>query len=64
MHTKFWSENLNRRDHLEALGVGWEMNIRMDLWDAGWEGVDWIHIDQDRDNWWALVNTVLLFWIP
>jgi len=25
---------------------GWEDNIRMD---TGWEVVDWIHLDQDRD---------------
>jgi hypothetical protein len=25
-------------------------NIRMDLRETGWEGVDWIHIPQDRDQ--------------
>jgi len=39
----------------------WEDNIRLDLKeiDIGWEGVDWIHVDQDRDQWQARVNTVL-----
>jgi hypothetical protein len=37
----------------------WENNIRMDFWEIGWEGVDWIHLAQDRDKWWALVNTVM-----
>jgi len=23
-----------------------------------WECVDWIHLAQDRDYWWAVVNTV------
>jgi hypothetical protein len=41
----------------------WEDNIRVDLKDIGWEGVDWIHLAQDRDRWWALVNTVMNFWI-
>jgi hypothetical protein len=27
----------------------WEGNIRMDLREMGWEGVDWIHVAQDRD---------------
>jgi hypothetical protein len=29
IHTKFWSENLKERDHVEDPGVGWEDNIRM-----------------------------------
>jgi len=29
----------------------WEDNIRTDLWEVGWKGVDWIHLVQDRD-WW------------
>jgi hypothetical protein len=28
----------------------------MDLREIGWEGVDWIHLLQDRDQWWALLN--------
>jgi len=33
--------------------------IRMDLRETGWEGVDWMHLAQDRDQWRALVNTVM-----
>jgi hypothetical protein len=36
----------------------WEDNIRMALRDIGWKNVDWIHLDQDRDQW-SLVNTVM-----
>jgi hypothetical protein len=25
-------------------------NIRMDTGDIGWEGVDWMHLAQDRDQ--------------
>jgi hypothetical protein len=25
----------------------WEDNIRMNLWEIGRKGVDWIHLDQD-----------------
>jgi hypothetical protein len=32
---------------------------KMDLIEIGWDGVDWIDMAQDRDPWWALVNTVL-----
>jgi hypothetical protein len=31
----------------------WEDDIKMDLREMGWEGVDWIHLDQDRDQWWC-----------
>jgi hypothetical protein len=27
----------------------WKDNIRMDLWETGWKGVDWIHLPQDGD---------------
>jgi hypothetical protein len=33
----------------------WEFGIKMDLREIGWEGgVEWIHLAQDRDRWWAL----------
>jgi len=41
--------------------VGWEDNIRMDLRDIWWESEDWMHLPQDRDLWWALVNMVMNF---
>jgi hypothetical protein len=31
----------------------------MDLMEIGCKVVDWIHLTQDRDLWWALVNTVM-----
>jgi hypothetical protein len=31
----------------------------MDLRDRAWENVDWIHLAQDREQWRALVNTVM-----
>jgi hypothetical protein len=37
----------------------WEDNIRMNLREIGWESVDWIHLAQDRDQWWALMNMVM-----
>jgi hypothetical protein len=37
----------------------WEDNIRMYLREMGWEGVDWMHLAQDREHWRALVNTVM-----
>jgi hypothetical protein len=64
MRTKFWSGNLRGRDKLGRPRHRWEDNIRVDLKEIGWEGVDWIHLAQDRDWWRALVNTVINFQIP
>jgi hypothetical protein len=37
----------------------WVYNIRMDFTEIGWDGMDWIDLAQDRDQWRALVNTVM-----
>jgi hypothetical protein len=42
----------------------WEDNIGMDLRELGWEGVDLLHVAQDRDKWRAVVNTVMNLRIP
>jgi hypothetical protein len=36
----------------------------MELWEVGWEGMDWIEMAQDRDRWWAVVNAVMNLWVP
>jgi hypothetical protein len=42
----------------------WEDNIIMYVRGIGWRGVDWMHLAQDRDKWWAVVNTVMNLWVP
>jgi hypothetical protein len=42
----------------------WEDNIRMNIREIGWGGVDWMHLYQDRNQWWALVNTVMNLLVP
>jgi hypothetical protein len=39
-------------------------NIKMDLREIGWDGVDWMDMAQNRDQWRALVNTVLKIRVP
>jgi hypothetical protein len=51
------------RDHWEEKDIG-GYNIKMDLIDIGWDGVDWIDMAQDRDRRRALVNTVLKLRVP
>jgi hypothetical protein len=37
----------------------WVDNIKMDFREIGWDGMDWIDVTQDGDQWRALVNTVM-----
>jgi hypothetical protein len=41
----------------------WEDNIKMNLRE-GWGDVDWIYLAQDRDQWRAVVNTVMNLRVP
>jgi hypothetical protein len=43
---------------------GWVDNIKMDLRETGWDDMDWIDLTQNRDRWWALVNTVINLRVP
>jgi hypothetical protein len=42
----------------------WVDNIKMDLLEIGWGGVDWIGLAQARDKWRALVNAVMNLRVP
>jgi hypothetical protein len=42
----------------------WVNNIKMDLRQMGWDGMDWIDLALDRDQWRALVNTVMNLRVP
>jgi hypothetical protein len=39
-------------------------NIKMNLREIGWDNIDWIDLAQDRDQWRALVNTVMNLRVP
>jgi hypothetical protein len=39
-------------------------NIKMDLREIEWDGMEWIELAQDRDLWRALVNTVMNLRFP
>jgi hypothetical protein len=42
----------------------WVDNIKMDLREIEWGGMDWIDLAQDRDQWRVLVNTVMNLRVP
>jgi hypothetical protein len=56
MHTWFW----------RTLGTPtfcWE-NIKINIREIRWGVIDWVYLAQDRDQWKALVNLVMILCIP
>jgi hypothetical protein len=41
-----------------------EDNIRKNIKEIRWGGMDWIDLAQDRDQWRAFVNTAMNVWDP
>jgi hypothetical protein len=42
----------------------WEDNIKMDLREIGWVGMEWIQVVRDKDQWRAPVNKVVNLRVP
>jgi hypothetical protein len=42
----------------------WVDNIKIDLRETRWDGMEWIELAQARDQWRALVNTVMNLRVP
>jgi hypothetical protein len=42
----------------------WVDNIKMDLREIGWDGMDWISLSQDKNQWRAIVNTLMNLRVP
>jgi hypothetical protein len=59
MHIGYWWESQKERDHWEDQDVGGWTILK---W--GWGGKDWLDLAQDRDQWWALVNTIINLRVP
>jgi hypothetical protein len=47
-----------RKETTRKTKTQWVDNIKMDR-EVGWGGMDWIDLAEDRDQWWALLNTVV-----
>jgi hypothetical protein len=61
MHIGYWWE---KRRPLGRPRRMWVDNIKINLREIRWDGVDWIDMAQNRDQWRALMNTVLNVRVP
>jgi hypothetical protein len=48
MHIGYWWESQKERDHWEDQ-ARWVDNIKMDLREVGWDGMNWIDLAEDRN---------------
>jgi hypothetical protein len=58
---------LGKPEGKRALGRprrSWVNNIKMNLREKGWDGMNWNDLAQDRDQWRALVDTVMYLRVP
>jgi hypothetical protein len=39
----------------------WDDNIKINNQEVVWEGIDWIDLTQNREEWWTVVNMVIIF---
>jgi hypothetical protein len=42
----------------------WDENIKMDLQEVGYGGMDWIELAHDRDRWWEFETAVMNLRVP
>jgi len=60
MDSKFWSENMNEGGHLNYLNVGGRIILK---WvEVEREVVSYILLVQNRDQWRALLDTIMNLW--
>jgi hypothetical protein len=57
IHIGYWGGKPEGKRPLGRPRRKWVDNIKMGARETGWNGVDWIDMAQDRDQWRALVNT-------
>jgi hypothetical protein len=49
---------------LTRSGCLWEDNIKVNVEEIVWEGLDWTDLFQERNKWLAVLNTVMKSPIP
>jgi hypothetical protein len=64
MHIGYWCKGQKGKRPLGRPRRRRVDNIKIDLGEIGCDGMDWIDLAQARDQWRALVNTVMSLRIP
>jgi hypothetical protein len=62
IHIGYW-ESQKESDQQDQDINGW-LILKQILREKGWDGTDWIDLAQDRDQWRAIVNTVMNLQAP
>jgi hypothetical protein len=60
----FFSGKLERKRPRERPGHSWESNIRTDFREILWKVLDWVHLNEDKDQWQVFVNKAMNLRIP
>jgi hypothetical protein len=60
---RFWWESQKERDRYKTK-TQVANNIKMNLGEVEWSGMDWTNLAQDEDQGEALVNTAMNFRVP
>jgi hypothetical protein len=64
MHIRYWWKSQKESDHWKDEDVGEWTILKWILREIGLDCMDWIDLARDRDQWRALVNTVMKLWVP
>jgi hypothetical protein len=64
MHIGYCRDSQKERKPLGKPRRKWVDNIKTDLREIGWGGMDRIDLAQDRDQWRTLVNTIMNLRVP
>jgi hypothetical protein len=64
MHIGYWWGKPEGKRPLGRPRRRWVDNIKIDLREIEWDGMDWTDLYQDRNKWIALVNTVMNHRVP
>jgi hypothetical protein len=62
-HMGFWWESQNEK-RSSRRRRRWAANVEVNVGEIGWDGLDLMHLAQDRSQWRALVNTVMNLRVP
>jgi hypothetical protein len=62
VYTVFWWGDLKKK--LGRPRHRWEDNIKIDLQEVEWGGMNWSDLAQDKDRWHVLVNAVINLGVP